>query len=284
MQMAQLLRPSRILIATGALLLLGVGYSVYSRAADAPSDESATRNQVTAESVDVARAIGRLNQSYAIPPVISGRAFTGGSYWIDMKDQGDAEVAISLAQAEANEPGDRDASETEASESDKRKKIKLPPPLFIGDVHSCLPCWLRGDIGWMYGEGCKPICVDIPRPVIVARPPCGCPCHGHHPQPGCGCPCHGHHPHPHPHGVPHPAVPADESPEAAPQPGSPPAPTDAVPPPVETQPSVIKQTVPAAPGDARAILEEIRRLREEVDRLRKQLEPVGQASIRNLDA
>ncbi len=161
MLLEQFLRPHRVFIGVGVLVALGIGYSVYSRAADPPQSDAASRSQVNTELSDVGRAVGRLNQSYAIPPVISGQAFTGGSYFIDTQDGGDGGIALNQA------PRD-DASASDAQAGGKATRIKLPPPLVIGDLcrQGCqLPCWLQGDIGWLYGELPGPVCVDIPRPV-----------------------------------------------------------------------------------------------------------------------
>jgi hypothetical protein len=298
MLLEQFLRPHRVFIGVGVLVALGVGYSVYSRAADPPQDDAGSRNRIHAESVDVGRAIGRLNQSYAISPVISAHAFTGGSYFIDTQDGGDGNGGIALNQGRLD-----DASASDAPAGGHANKIKLPPPLFIGGLcgSGCqLPCWLQGDIGWMYGESPGPVCVDIPRPVIVPRPGCGCPCQGHHPSPGCGCSCHGHHPHPHPcphvpsHGMPQAETPIESdailppAPEAVPpapgdiQPRTPRPATPAPAPHLEpAMPSVLK---PAVPSKEQMLQEELRRLREEVEQLRDQLNLQRQASLLDLEA
>jgi len=292
------LRPHRVFLGVGVLVALGIGYSVYSRAADPPQDNAASRSQVNTELSDVGRVVGRLNQSYAIPPVISGQAFTGGSYFIDTQDGGDGGMALNQA------PRD-DASASDAQAVGKATRIKLPPPLVIGDLcrPGCqLPCWLQGDIGWLYGELPGPVCVDIPRPVVVPRPVCGCPCQGHHPSHGCGCSCHGHHPYPQPHPHLH-AAPQQEPQAEQPaeldelqQPGpeaGPPMPGDiqpripgrgaAIPAPRSepVMPSVLK---PAVPSNEQMLQEELRRLREEVEQLRDQLNRQRQASLLDLEA
>lgn len=252
----------RVLI--GTAILLGSAFSgANARAADdAPPDERFRRNLVM-ELGDVGRALGRLNQSYVIPPIISSSAATGGSFFIDTVDEGESSE------------GDTAAGGKAAKSGGKVVRIKLPSPLFVGSRCARLPCWLQGEIGWLYGEVDRPVCVDIPKPCLVV------------PYPTCGCRgrCHHHARRTYPD--------ANATSDAVPlSPETTPAGEDAMPQapmpeaesePVPALPSAIKQPSSAS-EEIELLREELKLMREEIEKLRQQLNRDRKASVRDTKA
>ena len=99
------------------------------QAQDNRDPNQVVRDDVNSELVDVGRAIGRMNQSYVIAPVIGHNAATGGSYYIDTIDDPNAR--------ENGEPGNRVNGRGD----------RLPAPVFVTpDGEYELPAWLYGEV------------------------------------------------------------------------------------------------------------------------------------------
>lgn len=212
--------------------------------ADDDAEDGATksrglRESVVAELSDIASALGSLNQSYAIAPVIGSNAATGGSFYIDINDdevyrENRRTAKVAAAQPAAKQPAtgfeqlddadapalddadddqstDDDAAESDAAQNDANSGESSDDAgggqrphghhhKKKGVVHLPPPVIVGGCNNLAWLYGESPKCTCVVMPVL---PPCPTPkcCPTHRP-------CHLHpHPHPHPH-VPTPACPS----------------------------------------------------------------------------
>ncbi|MEX1098731.1 MAG: hypothetical protein WED34_21970 [Planctomycetales bacterium] len=103
----------------------------------------------------LANAVGRLNQSYVVAPVISDYAASGGSYYID-REVPLRRVDPRVGEIEGVEPGVA-----------RVDWVRLPPPLYVGSGGvRALPRWLYGYGDWPVGV---PVGGTLPRDEEVLR-------------------------------------------------------------------------------------------------------------------
>lgn len=148
-----------------SIAMTTTAFGVYSLWAndDSSGDEQGLADGTTkAEARDVSAVVGRLNQSYAIAPVISPGAYVGGSVFLDTKDPGDEQL---------DEPPE-DVPPATDDEADRGTEIPLPPPVIIGGNRADLPDWIRENIDPLYGElppSAQPAMPDLPPSDTASR-------------------------------------------------------------------------------------------------------------------
>jgi len=118
---------------------------------DALARQPATSSQsaLDAESRDAARAIGNLNQSFVIPPVLGRHAATGGSMFVDRADA-DAGPLVpdpSIQRSDASPAANRGA-QAQAPHAAPTQIVRAGR--YAG---GCQPgAWIWGEVPWRYHE------------------------------------------------------------------------------------------------------------------------------------
>jgi len=134
-----------------------------SRRVEPPVRERPARDRVRSalesELGDIAGAIGSLNQSYAIAPVIGPGAATGGSVFIDRTDVGDRVID---RRDDLDDDLDDDVDDDLRADRNLGRHL-LPAPRVLGGCGTCyvLPGWLYGEVPGRWDRG------GVDRAVVV---------------------------------------------------------------------------------------------------------------------